>query len=114
MVFFRSLKSLRNSVLAPDILLFSGACFFCFIVLTRFQLSNGFTVLAGDRYDAVISTTILEHWFRFFLGHVSWVDVGYYFPYEKSIAYTDAYFINGVFYTPFRLIGFESCQTHLS
>lgn len=64
-------------------------------------------MLAGDRYDAVISTTILEHWFRFFLGHVSWVDVGYYFPYEKSIAYTDAYFINGVFYTPFRFMGFD-------
>jgi hypothetical protein len=76
-------------------------------VLTRYQLLNGFTLLPGDRYDVVISTTILEHWFRFFLGESSWSDVSYFFPYTLTIAHTDAFFLNGLAYLPFRLIGLD-------
>ena len=75
--------------------------------LYRYQIMNGFTVLAGDRYDAVISTTILEHWYNVFRGQAHWADVGYFFPYTRSIAQSDAYFILGVLYAPLRALGFD-------
>lgn len=75
--------------------------------LYRYQLLNGFTVLAGDRYDGVISTTILEHWYNVFQGKSNWADVNYFFPHALSLANTDGYFIVGLLYTPFRLMGLD-------
>lgn len=75
--------------------------------LIRYQILNGFSILPGDRYDGVISTVILEHWFRVFTEGVSWLEVGYFFPYERTIAQTDAYFLIGVAYIPFRLFGLD-------
>lgn len=75
--------------------------------LYRQQILNGFTILAGDRYDGVISTTILEHWYKVFTGRAHWTEVGYFFPYTRVIAQTDAFFLLGILYTPFRLLGFD-------
>jgi hypothetical protein len=75
--------------------------------LYRQQIANGFTLLAGDRYDGIISTTILEHWYKVFRGRAEWDEVGYFFPYTRVIAQTDGYFLLGVLYTPFRLLGFD-------
>jgi hypothetical protein len=75
--------------------------------LYRQQIMNGFQLLAGDRYDGIISTTILEHWYNVFRGRAQWDEVGYFFPHTKVIAQTDAYFLLGVLYTPLRLLGFD-------
>lgn len=102
---------LGNAWKTPDrterIFLISVVLTLCLAVITRHQLLNGFTLLPGDRYDGVISTMILEHWFRFFSGNANWAEVNYYFPYTFTIANTDAYFLNGVAYSPFRLIGLD-------
>lgn len=79
----------------------------CLAVLTRYQLLNGFTLLFGERYDNVITTTILEHWFHFFSGEAIWSEVNYFFPYTLTIAQTDALFLNGLAYLPFRIIGLD-------
>lgn len=79
----------------------------CLLVLNRHQLLSHFTVLAGDRFDVVISTTILEHWFKVFTGQAQWTEVGYFYPYTRTIAQTDAYFLLGLAYTPFRLMGLD-------
>ncbi len=79
----------------------------CIAVLYRFQLQNGFNILPGDRFDGVISTSILEHWSNVFLGIDKWSEVNYFFPYSKTIAQTDAYFLIGLLYFPFRLCGFD-------
>lgn len=79
----------------------------CLAFLERYQILNGFTILPGDRYDAVISTAILEHWFHFFTGNAKWSEVNYFFPYTRTIAQTDAYFLVGIAYTPFRIFGFD-------
>ncbi|NOQ14616.1 MAG: hypothetical protein GQ583_09105 [Methyloprofundus sp.] len=73
----------------------------------RVQLMNGFTVLYGDQYDALIVVTILEHWWNVFQGLSSWTEVGYFHPYTNSIAQTDAYFMIGIIYAPFRYIGLD-------
>lgn len=79
----------------------------CLSVLTRYQLLNGFSILSGDRYDAVISATILEHWFHVLTGDANWSEVNYFFPYTRTIAQTDAFFLLGVAYFPFRFIGLD-------
>ena len=83
------------------------ALLLCLLVLARYQIANGFSIISGDRYDYVISTTILEHWFNFFTGKANWSDLLYFHPYGRTIAQTDAYFLVGVAYLPFRLLGFD-------
>lgn len=79
----------------------------CLAVLTRYELFNGFSILPGDRYDAVIVATILEHWFHVLSGQSNWVQVNYFFPYTRTIAQTDAYFLVGIAYAPFRILGLD-------
>ncbi|HJV80883.1 hypothetical protein [Noviherbaspirillum sp.] len=88
-------------------LLLVAALVFCLAILNRHQLSNGFSILAGDRYDAVIMATILEHWLHVFSGDAIWSQVSYFYPYTRTIANTDAYFLVGAAYVPFRLLGLD-------
>ena len=90
-----------------DSIIFLLTLLICISVLYRFQLQNGFNILPGDRFDGVISTSILEHWSNVFLGRDNWSELNYFFPYTKTIAQTDAYFLIGLFYFPFRLCGFD-------
>ena len=79
----------------------------CLGFLERSQLQNSFTILPGDRYDAVISASILEHWYNVLQGKAVWSEVKYYFPYSRTIAQTDAYFLIGLAYAPFRVFGLD-------
>ena len=79
----------------------------CLIVLIRYQIQNEFTLLSGDRYDSLISATILEHWFQFFSANAEWTEVNYFYPYKNTLANTDAFFLNGISYLPFRFFGFD-------
>lgn len=97
----------RNPNYVRRIVLFSVFLAVCMGLVARYQLMNGFTILPGDRFDLVISTTILEHWYHVFTGHAEWSQVGYFHPYTRTIAQTDAYFLVGVAYFPFRLLGLD-------
>lgn len=97
----------RSPGLALRIVLLTVFCLACLALVGRYQLLNGFTILPGDRYDVVISTTILEHWYHVFTGQAAWSEVNYFYPYTRTIAQTDAYFLIGVAYFPFRLAGFD-------
>ena len=79
------------------------------IVIYRFQFANNFSILQGDltAYDNTIQSSILEHWFNFFKGNANWLDAGYFYPYSRTIAQTDGYFLTGIIYTPFRFLGIE-------
>lgn len=79
----------------------------CLAILSRHQFLNGFAILPGDRYDAVIVATILEHWFHVLSGDANWSQVSYFFPYTRTIAQTDAYFLIGLAYSPFRFFGLD-------
>ncbi|MGX4643840.1 DUF7024 domain-containing protein [Massilia sp. SYSU DXS3249] len=96
---------------SPDrtlrIVLLAAFCLVCLVLVGRYQLFTGFALLPGDRYDVVISTTILEHWYLFFTGQADWSEVNYFYPYTRTIAQTDAYFLIGVAYFPFRLAGLD-------
>ena len=87
--------------------LISFCLFLCLCIIYREQFFNGFTLLFGERYDCVIQVAILEHWFKFFSGDASWTEMGYYFPHPLTIANSDALFLNGLVYAPFRLVGLD-------
>lgn len=71
-------------------------------VFFRQHLLNHFTVLSGDRYDAVIVTALLEHWFNVFQGLANWASPNYFFPYPKTLSYNDGYLLYGMIYSVFR------------
>lgn len=73
----------------------------------RAQILNHFSVLYGDRYDAAIVTTILEHWFNVVRGHSRWSQLNYFFPYTKTLGHTDGYFLLGLAYSVIRSFGVD-------
>jgi hypothetical protein len=108
------MKTLNSKVESPAepgrarrVIMLAAFCVLCLALVGRHTLLNGFTILPGDRYDVVISTTILEHWYLFFIGQADWSQVNYFYPYTRTIAQTDAFFLLGAAYFPFRLAGFD-------
>ena len=64
-------------------------------------------MLGDNTYDNTIHTAILEHWFNVAKGINTWSEVNYFYPYTKTIAQTDAYFLVSFFYIPFRVFGYD-------
>lgn len=77
------------------------------IIIYRIQINNNFNILSGDRYDSVISASILEHWHNTFTKGTKWSEMNYFYPYTKTIAQTDAYLLLGILYSPIRMLGFD-------
>jgi len=77
----------------------------------RAQIFNGFSVLYGDRYDAAIMTTILEHWSNVLHGRAPWSQLYYFYPYEKTLGHTDGYFLIGLIYSVIRAFGTDPFLT---
>jgi hypothetical protein len=77
----------------------------------RAQIFNGFSVLYGDRYDAAIMTTILEHWSNVVHGKAPWSQLYYFYPYTKTLGHTDGYFLIGLIYALVRPLGFDPFLT---
>ncbi|WP_210453752.1 hypothetical protein [Pantoea ananatis] len=69
----------------------------------RQLIFNSFSMLPGDRYDMVIMSAILEHWKNVWAGYSQWHDVGYFYPYTRTIAQTDGYFLIGVIFSFIRI-----------
>lgn len=82
---------------------FLSVIFFLF----RVQFASNFSMLLGDRFDAIIEASILEHWFNFFSGYSSWLEVNYFSPYLSTLGYNDGYFIYGVLFSLFRAFGLD-------
>ncbi len=82
--------------------------YFCVIgFLFRIQLESGFNILTGDRFDGIIETSLLEHWYNVFRGKSHWNIVGYFSPYPNTLGYNDGYFLYGLISSFFRLSGFD-------
>jgi hypothetical protein len=69
---------------------------------------SGFRLLAGDSGDASLIAVLHEHVFRSLLGRASLLNPSFYFPIRGVLGYTDAFFLNQIFYAPLRLVGVES------
>ena len=80
---------------------------FSIAVNMQFVFRGNFTILPGDRYDGMISIALAEHWHQVFMGNASWSSPGWYFPYGRVVAQGEGAFLNGVLYSPFRVVGFD-------
>ncbi|WP_043358871.1 hypothetical protein [Belnapia sp. F-4-1] len=74
-------------------------------VFFRLQITNGWTLLFGDRTDGSIEVTILEHWHNVFTGHAKWSMLFYFYPHPYTLGYNDGYFLYGLIHTVFRVLG---------
>lgn len=77
----------------------------CLAVFFRSQLLNGFTLLLGDRHDAVIELAILEHWSNVLAGAEAWNRTAYFWPVAGTLGYNDGYLGFGLPYALFRALG---------
>ncbi|UKY37919.1 hypothetical protein [Pantoea dispersa] len=82
-------------------------CAAAIIILFHSLIFSGFNVLLGDRFDALIETNLLLHWFNVIQGKAEWDTVGYFYPFDNTLGYNDGYFLYGVIYSIFRLLGFD-------
>jgi hypothetical protein len=96
-------------VVAPPVLLRAAAllcvCALCVCVFFRHQIGNGFSLLFGDRHDAVIALSILEHWRNVLAGAAEWSRTAYFHPVPDTLGYNDGYFLFGLAYAAFRALG---------
>jgi len=101
----------RNWSSLPNELKVNVSVFFAYLfsltINLQFIIRGGFKTLPGDRYDGMIGAAVLEHWYQVFRGSASWANPGWQYPYDRVIAHGDASFLNGVLYSPFRLIGID-------
>ncbi|RYJ04144.1 MAG: hypothetical protein EON47_01480 [Acetobacteraceae bacterium] len=71
----------------------------------RNQIGNGFTLLLGDRHDAVIELAILEHWANVLRGLSPWDQTDYFHPVPGTLGYNDGYLMFGLLHAGFRRLG---------
>ncbi len=71
----------------------------------RNQIGDGFTLLLGDRYDAVIELSILEHWVNVLAGRSAWNRTDYFHPVPGTLGYNDGYLVFGLLQAGFRAAG---------
>ncbi|MFC7539724.1 hypothetical protein ACFQU2_10020 [Siccirubricoccus deserti] len=74
-------------------------------VFFRHQLGDGFTLLYGDRHDAVIELSILEHWWNVLRGLESWSRTSYFHPVPATLGYNDGYLLFGLLHAAWRSLG---------
>ena len=98
-----SVPAAAPSVLRASVL--TLACAACVCAFFRNQIANGFTLLLGDRHDAVIALSILEHWRNVLAGAAEWSRTAYFHPVPDTLGYNDGYLLFGLVYAAFRAAG---------
>ncbi|MCO6417418.1 hypothetical protein JYK14_14790 [Siccirubricoccus sp. KC 17139] len=75
------------------------------ILFFRHQLADGFALLLGDRHDAVIALSIMEHWWNVLRGLQPWDVTGYFHPVPGTLGYNDGYLAFSLLYSLPRALG---------
>lgn len=73
------------------------------LIVFRTAILSGFDIGFGDRADAMIEISILEHWRSTFLGLAAWNNPLYFHPHTGTLGYNDGYFLSGLIYSGWRL-----------
>ena len=69
----------------------------------RDTMTSAFDLGFGDRSDAIIEISILEHWRSAFMGVATWNRPLYFHPYTDTLGYNDGYLLSGLIYAAWRL-----------
>lgn len=89
------------------ILLFILAFILTFGIVFSRQFSTGFEFVIGSRFDGMIETSILQHWYNFFTGQAKWNQVAYFYPYKDTLGYNDGYLIFGIIFSIYKFLGLD-------
>lgn len=76
------------------------------LLVFRAPIASGLDLGFGDRMDAMIEMTILEHWRAVLMGLATWNQPLYFHPHPDTLGYNDGYLLSGLIYSAWRL-GFE-------
>ena len=61
----------------------------------------------GEPFDTKAQLSFHEHWFDFLLGNRTFLDAGFFYPYQTSFALSDLFIISGPIHAFFRQLGFD-------
>ena len=78
---------------------------FTMAYVCRVEIGNGFSTLIGDPLDGLIQSSIMQHWYNVFSGLEPWDTTAYFFPHTGTLGYNDGFFINGILFSGFRIVG---------
>lgn len=71
------------------------------------MLFSHFVSVPGDIGDSRLIIYLLNHWYNVFCGDNSFFSLNYFYPDKLVLGYSDALFLLGIFYSFFRLFGFD-------
>ena len=67
--------------------------------------------LIGDPFDSRLMIVIHEHWWRWLNGLTEFRDLGFFYPYNKALGFSDAYLLPGIIYSIFRFLNFGLAES---
>ncbi len=74
------------------------------LMLFRGAILSGFDLGFGNRGDALIEISLLEHWRSVLMGAASWNQPLYFHPYADTLGYNDGYLLSGLIYSGWRTV----------
>lgn len=73
------------------------------LIALRDPVLSGFDLGFGDRADAIIEISLLEHWRNVLMGVSAWNQPIYFHPHPGTLGYNDGYFLFGLSYSFWRI-----------
>ncbi len=61
--------------------------------------------LLGDLLDARFTIVVNDHWYQFITGNQSFSNLGFYFPNQNQLGFSDAFLATGLLSIPLRVFG---------
>ena len=80
----------------------------CLVYAHRPLFFSKFTELPGRLTDP--SSTIMvifDHWYQFYSGRATWLELPYFYPQPHTLGYSDTFFLFGSLHALFRVAGFD-------
>ena len=82
------------------------------IVLTLYIFRPIFTgQLIGDPFDSRLMIVIHEHWWRWLNGLTEFRDLGFFYPFDKALGFSDTLLVPGLLYSILRFFSFGLAES---
>ena len=82
------------------------------IVLTLYTFRPIFTdQLIGDPFDSRLMIVIHEHWWRWLNGLTEFRDLGFFYPFDKALGFSDIFLVPGLLYSILRFFSFGLAES---
>ena len=82
------------------------------IVLTLYTFRPIFVgQLIGDPFDSRLMIVIHEHWWRWLNGLTKFRDLGFFYPFDKALGFSDTFLVPGLLYSILRFFSFGLAES---